>query len=205
MSDDEIKELSQTMSTLGTVNSSIIERLIVEFADQIAATGSLMRHVHFVSTERLLGEFLDKGTIANIIEDIHRPRQLHDVRTSSATSTRRSRRFTSRTSIRRPWRSCSPKIRADQLPRACWYLAPFAEDFAMEVVMRMLHMETDTKEVLDDVEARYAQQFMSRPAAKTSRKDTLKLMAEIFFARPGKTGRYDTLEERNRDSRRSRR
>ena len=35
MDDEEIKEMSQTMSNLGTVHSSIIERLFVEFADQI--------------------------------------------------------------------------------------------------------------------------------------------------------------------------
>jgi len=58
MSDDEIKELSQTMAGLGTVNSSIIERLIVEFADQISATGALIGT--FDSTERLLGKILDK-------------------------------------------------------------------------------------------------------------------------------------------------
>ena len=42
MDDEEIKELSQTMSNLGTVHSSIIERLFVEFADQISSTGSLV-------------------------------------------------------------------------------------------------------------------------------------------------------------------
>ena len=42
MDDEEIKELSQTMANLGTVSSAIIERLFVEFAEQISATGSLV-------------------------------------------------------------------------------------------------------------------------------------------------------------------
>ena len=42
MDDDEIKEISQTMATLGTVNSAIVEKLFVEFADHISATGSLV-------------------------------------------------------------------------------------------------------------------------------------------------------------------
>ena len=52
MDDEEIKEMSQTMANLGTVSSSIIERLFVDFAEQISATGSLVGT--YESTERLL-------------------------------------------------------------------------------------------------------------------------------------------------------
>ena len=40
MDDEEIKEISQTMANLGTINSSIVERLFVDFADTISATGN---------------------------------------------------------------------------------------------------------------------------------------------------------------------
>jgi flagellar motor switch protein FliG len=39
MDDEEIKEISQTMANLGTINSNIVERLFVDFADHISATG----------------------------------------------------------------------------------------------------------------------------------------------------------------------
>ncbi len=42
MDDDEIKEVSQLMSSLGTVNASVVEKLLVEFVSQMSATGSLM-------------------------------------------------------------------------------------------------------------------------------------------------------------------
>ena len=42
MDDEEIRELSQTMANLGTVNSEVVERLFVEFAEQISSTGSLI-------------------------------------------------------------------------------------------------------------------------------------------------------------------
>ncbi len=58
MHDDEIKEISQTMANLGTVNATVIERLFVEFADQISSTGSLTGT--YESTERLLCKVLDK-------------------------------------------------------------------------------------------------------------------------------------------------
>jgi len=75
------------------------------------------------------------------------------------------------------------------------------EAFAMEVIMRMLRMETVQKEVLDDVERVLRNEFMSN-LAKTSRKDTHELMAEIFNSLERQTeARFTTaLEERNRDS-----
>jgi len=71
MSDDEIKEISQTMSTLGSVNAAIIERLIIEFADQMSASGSVMGS--FDSTERLLSKVLDKNRAAEILDEVRGP------------------------------------------------------------------------------------------------------------------------------------
>ena len=42
MHDDEIREISQTMANLGTVNATIVERLFVEFADSVSSTGSVI-------------------------------------------------------------------------------------------------------------------------------------------------------------------
>src|SRR3990172_984570 len=42
MDEDEIKELSMTMATLGKIDSSIVERLFIEFADHLSSTGSLV-------------------------------------------------------------------------------------------------------------------------------------------------------------------
>ena len=52
MDDEEIKEISQVMATLGGVQSTVVERVLVEFTDQMSATGSLVGS--FESTERLL-------------------------------------------------------------------------------------------------------------------------------------------------------
>ncbi|MCK5167888.1 MAG: flagellar motor switch protein FliG, partial [Rhodospirillaceae bacterium] len=40
MDDEEIRELSQIMSSLGSINSKVVERLFIEFADQISSAGS---------------------------------------------------------------------------------------------------------------------------------------------------------------------
>src|SRR6185312_6146139 len=71
MDDEEIKELSQTMANLGTVSSNIVERLFVDFADQISATGSLVGT--YESTERLLSKVLGKERVTGIMEEIRGP------------------------------------------------------------------------------------------------------------------------------------
>jgi flagellar motor switch protein FliG len=41
LDEDEIKELSQAMANLGSVDSEMVERLFVEFTERMSATGSL--------------------------------------------------------------------------------------------------------------------------------------------------------------------
>jgi len=71
----------------------------------------------------------------------------------------------------------------------------------MEVIMRMLRMESVQKEVLDDVERTLRNEFMSN-LARTNRRDAHEMMADIFnFLDRNMESRFLTaLEERNRDS-----
>ncbi|HRQ83160.1 MAG TPA: FliG C-terminal domain-containing protein, partial [Azospirillaceae bacterium] len=75
------------------------------------------------------------------------------------------------------------------------------ESFAMEVIMRMLRMEAVQKEVLDDVERTLRTEFMTN-LARTSRRDSHELLAEIFnnLDRTTEHRFMAALEERNRDS-----
>ncbi len=52
MDDEEIMELSQTMATLGKIHPSVVERLFVDFAEQMTSTNALVGTQD--STERLL-------------------------------------------------------------------------------------------------------------------------------------------------------
>src|SRR3981189_3036968 len=52
LDDDEVRELSIQMSTLGTVEAEVVEDLLLEFVCRISASGALMGT--FAATERLL-------------------------------------------------------------------------------------------------------------------------------------------------------
>ena len=42
MDDEEIKELSVIMASLGKVNSNVVEQLVTEFNEKISSTGNLI-------------------------------------------------------------------------------------------------------------------------------------------------------------------
>ncbi len=90
------------------------------------------------------------------------------------------------------------KIKSDHAARV---LALLPENFAMEVIMRMLRMEAVQKEVLDGVEKTLRTEFMSN-LARTARRDAHELMADIFnnLDRNAENRFMNALEERNRES-----
>jgi len=195
MDDDEIKEISQTMATLGTVNSAIVEKLFVEFADHISATGSLVGT--YESTERLLQKVLGGDRVNQIMEEIRGPAgrtmwdKLGNVN-EVVLANYLKHEYPQTVAV------VISKIKSDHGGRV---LAQLPESFAMEVIARMLRMEAVQKEVLDDVESTLRKEFFSS-LARTNRRDPHELIAEIFNSLDRTTeNRFITaLEERNRDS-----
>ena len=80
-------------------------------------------------------------------------------------------------------------------------LGALPEDFALEVVQRMLRMESVQKDILEKVEQTLRTEFMSN-LARTQKRDSHEMMAEIFnnFDRQTESRFITALEERSRDS-----
>ena len=195
MEDEEIKELSITMSNLGDIDSSIVERLFVEFADQISSTGSLVGTLD--STERLLLGSLDKEKVDMIMEEIRGPAgrtmwdKLGNVNEQVLANYLKNE-YPQTVAV------VLSKIKPDHAARV---LSVLPENFAMEVVMRLLQMETVQKEVLDGVERTLRSEFMSN-LSRTQRQDSHEQMADIFnFLDRATESRFmEALEERSSDS-----
>jgi flagellar motor switch protein FliG len=195
MHDDEIREISQTMANLGMVSATVIERLFVEFADQISSTGTLTGT--FESTERLLMKVLDKSKVETIMDEIRGPagRTMWDKLSNvneSVLANYLKNEYPQTVAV------VLSKVKSDHAARV---LAMLPEAFAMEVVMRMLRMESIQKDVLDDVERTLRNEFLSN-LARSSRRDAHELIAEIFnnLDRSTEARFISALEERNRDS-----
>ena len=195
MNDDEIKELSQVMANLGNVSSTLVEKLFVDFVEQMSSTGSLVGSLE--STERLLLKVLDKGRVDTIMEDIRGPAgrtmwdKLANVNELVLANFLKNE-YPQTVAV------VVSKIKPDHAARV---LSQLPESFAMEVVMRMLRMESVQKDVLDDIERTLRNEFMNN-LARTNRRDPHEAMAEIFNSldRASESRFIAALEERNRDS-----
>ncbi len=90
------------------------------------------------------------------------------------------------------------KVKPDHAARV---LAILPENFSLEVIMRMLRMESVQKEILDHVEKTLRTEFMTN-LARTARRDSHEMMADIFnnLDRNTESRFLTSLEERNRES-----
>ena len=195
MDDEEIKEISQTMSGLGTVSAALVERLFIEFAEQVASTGSLVGS--YESTERLLSKTLGEDRVKAIMEEIRGPAgrtmwdKLGNVNEGLLANYLKNE-YPQTVAV------VLSKIKAEHSARV---LSALPDNFAMEVIQRMLTMESVQKEVLDDVERTLRNEFMSN-LARANRRDSHELMADIFnnLDRNNEAKFMGALEEKNKDS-----
>jgi flagellar motor switch protein FliG len=195
MDEDEIKEVSQVMSNLGSVSASLIEKLLVDFVSQMSGTGSLMGS--YESTERLLANILPAEKVGVIMEEIRGPagRTMWDKLANvneTVLANYLKNEYPQTVSV------VLSKIKPEHAARV---LAALPEEFALEVVQRMLRMESVQKDILDKVEQTLRVEFMSN-LARTAKRDAHEQMAEIFnnFDRQTESRFVTALEERNRDS-----
>jgi len=195
MDDEEIRDLSQAMSSLGSINSSIVERLFVEFADQLSSAGGLVGS--FSSTERLLMNALPEDRVSQIMEEMRGPAgrtmwdKLGNVNEAVLANYLKNE-YPQTVAV------VLSKIKPDHASRV---LSILPENFSMECIMRMLRMEAVQKEILDHVERTLRSEFMTN-LARTARRDSHEVMADIFNNLDRNTeNRFMTaLEERNRES-----
>lgn len=195
LSDDEIKELSQHMSNLGSVNAYDVEDLFVEFASQVSTVGNL--NGSYESTERLLGKMLPGDRVQQIMDEIRGPAgrtmwdKLGNVNEMVLASYLKNE-YPQTVAV------VLQKIKAEHSARV---LSVLPEDFSMEVIMRMLRMESVQKDILDKVEQTLRVEFMNN-LARTSQRDSHETIAEIFnfLDRSAESRFLAALEDRNRDS-----
>lgn len=195
MHEDEIRDLSVAMSTLGTLPASEVEALLDEFSRALGQTGNLIGS--FESTERMLLKTLPRDRVHQIMEEIRGPAgrtmwdKLGNVNEAVLANYLKNE-YPQTVAV------VLSKVRPEHAARV---LSLLPEGFAMEVVMRMLRMENVQKEALEGVEKTLKAEFMSN-LARSQRRDSHEVMAEIFnnLDRASEARILASLEERNRDS-----
>ena len=188
--DDEIKDLSQTMSALGTISPEVVERLLFEFSNAMSETLSFVGNVH--NTERLLNSVLSKDRVDLILEDIRGPAGRNTWDKLGNVSEEMLANYL-KGEYPQPVALIITKLNPGHAAKV---LAMLPEDFTFDVMLRMLDMDNVKKEVLEGIEQALRAEFISA-IAKTQKYDGNEMMAEIFnnFDRANESKYMGLLEE----------
>ncbi|MEH6697393.1 MAG: flagellar motor switch protein FliG [Brevundimonas sp.] len=195
LDDEEIKEISQAMASLGTVSASVVEDLLLEFVAGMTGSGAVMGS--FEQTQKLLSSFMPPERVEGLMEEIRGPAgrtmwdKLGNVNEAVLANYLKNE-YPQTVAV------VLSKIKPDHASRV---LTALPEDFAMECVQRMLRMEPVQREILDKIEQTLRTEFMSN-LARTSKRDSHEMMADIFnsFDRQTEARFIGALEERNREA-----
>jgi flagellar motor switch protein FliG len=195
LDDDELRQLSIIMSTIGTIESSSVENLLLEFVSRMSASGALMGT--YDATERLLQQYLPPERVGGIMEEIRGPagrnmwEKLSHVQEDILANYLKNE-YPQTVAV------VLSKLRPEHTARV---LSILPGEFALDVVSRMLRMEAVQKEVIERVEQTLRTEFMSS-LSQTRRRDAHEQMAEIFnsFDRQTETRFMTALEEDNREA-----
>src|SRR5260370_10777843 len=194
LDDDEVRELSMVMSTLGTVEAEVVEDLLLEFVSRMSASGALMGT--FDGTERLLQLYLPPERVTGIMDEIRGPAGRNMLEELSNLQEEVLANYL-KNEYPQTIAVVLPKLKPDHAARVLPILPP---EMALDVVSRMLKMEAVQKEVIERVEQTLRTEFMSN-LSQTRRRSPHVGMADIFnnFDRQTETRFITSLEEENRE------
>ena len=195
LDDDELREISIVMSSLGTIEADSVEQLLLEFVSRMSASGALLGN--YDATERLLKQYLPPERVGGIMDEIRGPagrnmwEKLANVQEEVLANYLKNE-YPQTVAV------VLSKLRPEHAARV---LAILPEELALDCVNRMLKMEAVQKEVIERVEQTLRTEFMSN-LSQTRRRDAHEVMAEIFnnFDRQTETRFLTALEEDNRDA-----
>jgi flagellar motor switch protein FliG len=139
---DEVKELSAAIAQLGRVPAPVVEHLLVQFLGEVTSRASL--HGSMESAERLLDGVLPEDRVKEIMEDIRGPsgRTMWDKLSNVSEQVLAGYL---RNEYPQTVAVILSKLRPDHAARV---IAALPKDMAVDVIIRMLKMDTVQKEVL---------------------------------------------------------
>lgn len=195
LSDDEVVAVSAAMSDLGNISNDVTQSLLADFVGRMSLAGALLGTTS--STERLLAEYLPPDRLAAIMEEIRGPagrnmwEKLSNVQPTVLANY-----------LKNEYPQTVAVVLSKISPEhAAGVLSLMTDDFAMEVVQRMLKMGSVQRDVLEKIEHTLRSEFISN-LSQTRQRDSHELMAEIFnnFDRQTEGRFLSTLEDTNWES-----
>jgi len=193
--DDEIRIITRAMAELGTVDADEVERLMLDFVGKLSSAGAITGS--FDRTISLLEKILPTEQVALIMEEIRGPagrnmwQKLGNIDAVVLANFLKNEYPQTIAVI-------LSKIRPDHSANV---LRNLPNDLSIEVVGRMLRLESVQKEALDHIENTLRTEFVST-LTQTRRRDPHEMMAEIFngFDRQTEIRFLSALDASNQES-----
>ena len=195
LEEDEVKKVSHAMVQLGSLEVEVVESLIVDFVSRLSTNGGISSS--FERTETLLMKIFPSEQVALIMADIKGASGRRVWQSLSQIDPETLASFL-RQEYPQTVAVILSRVRSDYAARV---LGILPEEFAIDVLNRMLRMETVQKEALRHIEETLRTEFVTT-ASQTTRRDAHELMAEIFnaFDRQTETRFLAALDQSNRGS-----
>ncbi|MGX1786650.1 flagellar motor switch protein FliG [Bosea sp. NPDC055332] len=193
--DEEIRIITRAMAELGTVDSDQVEKLMLDFVGRLSSAGAITGS--FDRTISLLEKILPTDQVALIMEEIRGPagrnmwQKLGNIDAVVLANFLKNEYPQTIAVI-------LSRIRPDH---SASVLRNLPNELSIEVVGRMLRMESVQKEALDHIENTLRTEFVST-LTQTRRRDPHEMMAEIFngFDRQTEVRFLAALDATNQES-----
>lgn len=194
--ENEIRDLSHKMANLGNIKAKTVEAIFNDFFNRAHRTNTNVVG-SIESTERLLASIYDDRKVREIMADIKGPAG----RTMWDKLANVNEEF-----LANYLKNEHPQIVALILSKvrpahSANIFARLPEEFSVDVMFRMLNMETVSNDILENVERTLRNEFMTN-LSNASRENPHERIAEIFnaFDRTTETRFMTALENRDNDS-----
>ncbi|GJD29716.1 Flagellar motor switch protein FliG [Methylobacterium adhaesivum] len=195
LEEDEVKKVSQAMVQLGSLEADTVEKLMIDFVARLSSGGGISSN--FERTESLLLKIFPESQVSTIMAEIKGASGKRVWASLTQIDPEILASFL-RNEYPQTVAVVLSKVRSDYAAKV---LTILPEDFSIDVLNRMLCMETVQKEALRHIEETLRTEFVST-IAQTTRRDAHELMADVFNAFDRQTeGRFlAALDQANRGS-----
>jgi flagellar motor switch protein FliG len=195
LDDDELREISSAMSNLGAVKAEMVEFLIKDFVNRLSGSGAVTGS--YEQTHKLLLQFLPQEKVDNLMEELRGPAgrtmwdKLGNVNEIVLANYLKNE-YPQTVSV------ILSKVKTEHAARV---LTSLPNEFALEVIQRMLRMEPVQRDILEKIESTLRVEFMTN-LARTTKRDSHEQMAAIFnsFDRQTEGKFIGLLEEKSKES-----
>jgi len=194
MNNEEVRDISLAMASLGTVDAHLVEQVLNEYTSRLTSPSSVIGT--FEITEKFLSQVLPPERRAEIIGEMQGPAgrtiwdKLQNVNEEILADY-----------LKNEYPQTVAVILARLSPEyAAKVMAYLPDNFVMDVVMRLLHLEKVQKDVLEEIEQTIKDDFMSSLTASDTQ-DSSERVAGIFncLDRHTENRLMTGLFERNRE------